>query len=214
VRLRRAVASLGRLRRELTNAMGEGDAPAPARRRLTDLLSGLSEEAAAGVLEEVWALAGVEPVGGRSAADIAHRLLARAALDASPRLAAHQAERILKFLAIDDRPLAALEAVKALGGDGGPALAGALAAWEDRLAALELAGVPADRIRLSTALGRTFSYYDGMVFEIRSAALPDDQAVAAGGRYDSLAARLGTPLATGAVGCMVRPGRAWREARA
>jgi ATP phosphoribosyltransferase regulatory subunit len=47
-----------------------------------------------------------------------------------------------------------------------------------------------------------------MLFEVRSAALGDDQPVAAGGRYDGLPARLGGK-ATTAVGCMVRPGRAF-----
>ena len=66
-------------------------------------------------------------------------------------------------------------------------------------------------MRLSTAFGRDFGYYDGMLFEVRSAALGEHRSVAAGGRYDSLVARLGSDLACSAVGCMVRPGRAWRE---
>ena len=93
-----------------------------------------------------------------------------------------------------------------------PALSAAFEAWEQRLAALARAGVPDDRIRFSAAFGRAFGYYDGVLFEIRSAALGEDQAVAAGGRYDGLPARLGATLATGAVGCMVRPGRAWAGA--
>ena len=68
-------------------------------------------------------------------------------------------------------------------------------------------------MRFSAAFGRAFGYYDGVLFEVRSEALGDDQPVAAGGRYDGLAARLGHALATGAVGCMVRPGRAWAGAR-
>jgi ATP phosphoribosyltransferase regulatory subunit len=84
-----------------------------------------------------------------------------------------------------------------------------LAAWDRRLAALR--EVPAERLRLATAFARGFGYYDGVLFEVRSDALGEDQPVAAGGRYDSLPARLGTPLSTGAVGCMVRPGRAWRN---
>jgi len=66
-------------------------------------------------------------------------------------------------------------------------------------------------MRLSTAFGRDFGYYDGVLFEVRSTALGDHRPVAAGGRYDSLFGRLGASLACGAVGCMVRPGRAWRE---
>ncbi len=41
----------------------------------------------------------------------------------------------------------------------------------------------------STAFVRPFGYYDGVLFEVRSAALGDDAPVAAGGRYDGLPAR-------------------------
>jgi len=56
-------------------------------------------------------------------------------------------------------------------------------------------------------------YYDGVLFEVRSAALGPDQPVAAGGRYDALPQRLGARVKTGAVGCMVRPGRAYAGKR-
>jgi len=59
---------------------------------------------------------------------------------------------------------------------------------------------------LATAFVRPFGYYDGMLFEVRSAALDADQPVAAGGRYDALPSLFGG--AAGAVGCMIRPGRA------
>ena len=90
-----------------------------------------------------------------------------------------------------------------------PGLSAARERWKARLEALTGAGVPGDRIQFSTAFGRAFGYYDGVIFEVRSESLGDDQPVAAGGRYDSLPAKLGAALATGAVGCMVRPGRAW-----
>jgi ATP phosphoribosyltransferase regulatory subunit len=66
-------------------------------------------------------------------------------------------------------------------------------------------------MRFAAGFHRPFGYYDGALFEVRSAALGEDQPVAAGGRYDNLPARLGRPLTTGAVGCMVRPARAWKE---
>ena len=75
-------------------------------------------------------------------------------------------------------------------------------------------GVPEDRLLLAAAFGRAFGYYDGYLFEVRSAALGEDAPVAAGGRYDGLLARLnpqalGAASTTGAVGCMVRPARAY-----
>jgi ATP phosphoribosyltransferase regulatory subunit len=66
---------------------------------------------------------------------------------------------------------------------------------------------------LAAAFGRAFGYYDGFLFEVRSAALDEERPVAAGGRYDGLPARLGSEtqntIGTGAVGCMVRPARAY-----
>ena len=76
-------------------------------------------------------------------------------------------------------------------------------------ALLEQGGVPADRIRFASALGHAFDYYDGLSFEVRSEALDPERAVAVGGRYDGLPARLGGAAGARAVGCMVRPWRAW-----
>jgi ATP phosphoribosyltransferase regulatory subunit len=113
-----------------------------------------------------------------------------------------------RYLSISDEPHAALAAVASLAG-GDAALNASVDAWKRRMATL--AEIPLDRMRLSTGFARGFGYYDGFLFEVRSDALGEDQPVAAGGRYDSLPARLGSPLPTGAVGCMVRPGRAWKD---
>ena len=212
-RLTRAFSSPRRLRAEL--ARNGADAPATTARdgdSLATMLAGFSEDAAATVLQDIWSLAGIEPVGGRSAAEIVQRLAERAALADAPRLTEAQADLITRFLAIADTPSTALDAVAKLVGAASPALDAARQAWARRLEALAKAGAPADRLRFSAAFGRAFGYYDGALFEVRSAALGDDQPVAAGGRYDGLPARLGGALSTGAVGCMVRPGRAWAGA--
>jgi ATP phosphoribosyltransferase regulatory subunit len=175
--------------------------------QLTAMLSGLAEPQAAAMLEEVWALAGVEPVGGRRPAEIAARLVRRAEAAASPALGELQARAIAEFMAISDAPKAGLDRVRALGG-GGKGLEAALDLWESRLAHLQ-GTVPAKRMRFAPALGHAFDYYDGLTFEIRSAALGEDRPVAVGGRYDGLLARLGGGASVRAVGCMVRPWRAW-----
>ena len=213
-RIRRAFASPRRLRAALDRAASGEAAPLPARgERLADLLGGLPEDEAAAVLADLWSLAGIQPAGGRSAAEIMHRLSTRAAAARAPDLNADQAALIGRFLAISGPPAATLEAVGRLAGPGGARLEAALKGWTRRLTALEDEGAPAERMRLSTAFGRDFGYYDGVLFEVRSAALGEDQPVAAGGRYDSLPTRLGAQLGCGAVGCMVRPGRAWRGAK-
>jgi ATP phosphoribosyltransferase regulatory subunit len=174
--------------------------------RLADLLSGLSEAEAATVLEEMWALAGIAPVGGRGPAEIAQRLIRRAEADRAPALSADQADRIRRFLAIEAAPAQAFGVIRELGGAG---LEAPLADWSRRLDLLAAAGVPVEQARFSAALGHAFDYYDGLTFEIRSAALEGDRAVAVGGRYDSLPARLGGAAGSQAVGCMIRPWRAW-----
>jgi len=205
-RLKRVAARPRLLAAELARA---GSPPAAAESGgLADMLAGLSETDAARLLEEVWSLAGVEPVGGRGAAEIAQRLIRRAEAARAPALTHDQAERVRRFLAVDDAPEAAFAAVRTIAG-ASPALDAALAAWARRLERLVAAGVPDDRVRFATALGHAFDYYDGLTFEVRSAALAPDRAVAVGGRYDGLPARLGGAANGGAVGCMVRPWRAW-----
>jgi ATP phosphoribosyltransferase regulatory subunit len=204
-RLKRAFARPRLMKAELTGGPAVTDKPAG---RLADLLTGLPETEATEVLQELWALAGVEPVGGRGPAEIVHRLAERAEGARAGRLEPAQADAVRAYLAISDRPQAALAAVERLAGPKASALTAALDGWRRRLAKLSALGVPSEATTLATAFGRDFGYYDGVLFEVRSAALGPERAVAAGGRYDGLPARLGGESKGGAVGCMVRPGRA------
>ena len=175
--------------------------------QLAAMLSVLSEDQAATLLEEVWSLAGIEPVGGRGAGEIAARLVRRAEALGAPALTEAQAGAIRAFMAISDTPAEGLRQVRTLAGKA-KGIAQALAAWEARAARLALE-VPVDRMRFAPALGHAFDYYDGLTFEVRSEALGADRALAVGGRYDGLLARLGGAADVGAVGCMVRPWRAF-----
>jgi ATP phosphoribosyltransferase regulatory subunit len=175
---------------------------------LAGLLAGLPPGQAAAALEEVWALAGIEPVGGRGPAEIAARLVRKAEAAQAPALTEAQSDAIRAFMAIDDAPDAAFARMGELAGPRSAALKGALADWAARLAALA-ATVPAGRIRFTPALGHAFDYYDGLTFEVRSTAVGPERPVAVGGRYDGLLSRLGGDGAGRAVGCMVRPWRAW-----
>lgn len=186
---------------EPARAAGEGD-------QLTGMLAGLDPPQAAALLEEVWALAGIDPVGGRGPAEIAARLVRRAEAAKAPALTIGQADAIRAFMAISQAPEAALREVRGLAGRHAPALDAALQAWTVRLDNLT-AIAPAEGMRLAPALGHAFDYYDGLTFEVRSAALGDHRPVASGGRYDGLLPRLGGTAGAGAVGCVVRPWRAF-----
>ena len=210
-RLKRAFSRPGALQAELERA--RSGAPPPRQGdRLAALLGGLPEAEASAVLEDLWALAGIQPVGGRSAAEIAHRLTERAAAAGEPGLSAAQADLVTRFLAISDRPRAGLAKAARIALEAGADIDGALEAWSRRLAALISQGAPEARLTLATAFGRAFGYYDGFLFEVRSVALGEARPVAGGGRYDSLPLRMGGADFGGAVGCMVRPARAWAGA--
>ena len=210
-RLKRAFSHPRALHAELDRAQ----APAPEPRqgdRLSALLAGLPEAEACAVLEDLWAIAGIQPVGGRKPAEIVHRLSERAIAAKAPRLSEAEAGLVQRYLTIAEPPRVALDQIAALAKEGGLKLNGALSAWSDRLDALVSLGAPADRMTLATGFGRVFSYYDGFLFEVRSNALGEEAPVAAGGRYDNLAAALGGTAGERAVGCMVRPIRAWAGA--
>jgi ATP phosphoribosyltransferase regulatory subunit len=204
-RLTRVAGRPRLLNAELARA-GATPAAASGGDRLAAMLSGLSETDAAAMLEEVWALAGIEPVGGRGPQEIAARLIRRAEAARAPALTERQAEAIGVFMAISEAPSAALAKVRRLTGKA-KALDAALDDWEARLAGLS--EIPTGRMRFAPALGHAFDYYDGLTLEVRSEALGPDRPVASGGRYDGLLARLGGVAQARAVGCSIRPWRAF-----
>jgi len=195
---------------ELTRA-GQGAAEAAGGGQLADLLADLPGEGAASLLREVWSLAGVAPVGGRGPAEIAERLVAKAHARRTPALTEVQAAAIAGYRAVEGPPQAALAQVRALAGAANSALEHAIAAWDERLTRLNDLGVPIDALRFAPSVGHAFDYYDGLTFEVRRHALGADRPVAAGGRYDGLLARLGGAAEARAVGCMVRPWRAYAQ---
>ncbi|MES2723922.1 MAG: ATP phosphoribosyltransferase regulatory subunit [Pseudomonadota bacterium] len=211
-RLKRAASRPRLLQAELARA-GAQAGPADSS-GLADLLAGRSPDEAAVLLEEVWALAGIEPVGGRGPAEIAQRLIRRAEAARAPALSVDQAQSLGRFLSIADTPAKTLAAIRAIPGAKGEALSAALAQWETRLALLTKTGVPEGAMLMATTLGHAFEYYDGLTFEVRSTALGADRPVAVGGRYDGLPARLNGPAGGRAVGCMVRPWRAFKGGEA
>ena len=210
-RLKRAFTRPRALQLELSRGQAPHRAPRQGD-RVSSLLAGLPEVEATAVLEDLWAVAGIAPVGGRSAAEIVHRLVQRAEAEHAPRLTEAEAMLVKEFLEISDRPPAALDKVASLAKRGRVNLDAALEGWAKRLAIIRGAGVTEAQVTLSTGFGRAFGYYDGFLFEVHSASLNDWASVAGGGRYDSLPERLGGKAHGGAVGCMVRPVRAWAGA--
>lgn len=177
------------------------------------LESGDADKAAAAV-EDLMALTGVEPVGGRSAHDIAARFVEKAMLAAGDGLSAEHRRVLTDFEAID-RPVAeALDAVDALAGGAGLDIAAPLERCRTRAAALESAGLDLSDVRFDCGFIRPLDYYTGLVFDIHA---PDDAEggkLTGGGRYDALMGYLNGGQSVPAVGFSLWVDRVFPEAGA
>ena len=164
-------------------------------------LAGSDPKGARALVTDLLSIAGINAVGGRSVAEIAERFLEQSALGASAKLPRDIRGLIERFLAIQGNPDEGAAALRALAADANmtPALAPALDQFESRTGFLEARGVDVKRVRFSTAFGRGFDYYTGLVFELTDPERTGDPLVA-GGRYDELLARLGATAPIPAVG--------------
>jgi ATP phosphoribosyltransferase regulatory subunit len=167
-------------------------------------LAGSDPKAAHALVTDLLSIAGINAVGGRSVGEIADRFLEQSALGASARLPRDVRGLIERFLTIQGDPDEAAAALRALASETKmtPALAPALDQFESRTGFLEARGVDVKRVRFSTAFGRGFDYYTGLVFELTDPKRTGDPLVA-GGRYDELLTRLGSAEPIPAVGFAV-----------
>ena len=167
-------------------------------------LAGSDPKGAHALVTDLLSIAGISAVGGRSVGEIADRFLEQAALGASAKLPRDVRALIERFLAIQGEPDEAAAEMRALAGDANmaTALAPALDLFESRAGFLAARGVDLARVQFATAFSRGFDYYTGLVFELTDPARTGDPLVA-GGRYDGLLSRLGSPEAIPAVGLAV-----------
>jgi ATP phosphoribosyltransferase regulatory subunit len=167
-------------------------------------LAGSDPKGARALVTDLLSIAGINAVGGRSVAEIADRFLEQSSLGASAKLPSEIRGLIERFLAVEGCPDEALASLRALSDEAGMngALTPALDLFESRNGFLAARGFDLKRVRFSTGFGRGFDYYTGFVFELTDPARTGDPLVA-GGRYDGLLARLGSTVATPAVGFAV-----------
>jgi len=167
-------------------------------------LAGSDPKGAHALVTDLLSIAGINAVGGRSVGEIADRFLEQSALGASARLPREVRGLIERFLAIQGNPDEAAAALRALTREAkmAPALTPALDHFESRTGFLEARGIDVKRVRFSTAFGRGFDYYTGLVFELTDPKRTGDPLVA-GGRYDELLTRLGAANPIPAVGFAV-----------
>jgi ATP phosphoribosyltransferase regulatory subunit len=190
------------LTHDLDRLTGGGAHTRPEHQGVLAALAGADPDAARALVTDLLSIAGISAVGGRSIGEIADRFLEQSALGAQRALPSETRALIEKFLAIGGDPARAAAQLRSFARAAGIALDAALDRFESRIALLAAGGVDVARIVFSTAFGRGLDYYTGVVFELHAPA-GDNGPLAAGGRYDGLLSRLGSPLAIPAVGFSV-----------
>jgi ATP phosphoribosyltransferase regulatory subunit len=166
-------------------------------------LAGSDPKAAHALVTDLLSIAGITAVGGRSVGEIADRFLEQAALGAQTSLPKETRALIERFLAISGEPDEAAAELRAFARQSKLRLDAALDLFESRTGFLAARGVDVSRIRFSTAFGRGLDYYTGFVFELHDPRSRVTGQLVAGGRYDGLLTRLGSPKAIPAVGFAV-----------
>jgi ATP phosphoribosyltransferase regulatory subunit len=166
-------------------------------------LAGSDRAAAHALVTDLLSIAGISAVGGRSVGEIADRFLEQAAQSVPASLPQATRALIERFLAVAGAPDAATTALRTLAREAGIALDGALDLLENRTKFLLARGIDVGGIRFSTAFGRGLDYYTGFVFELHAATAREGGPLVAGGRYDGLLSRIGSPTPIPAVGFAV-----------
>lgn len=113
-------------------------------------------------------IAGIAPVGGRSAEEIAERLIERASLSGADALSADKRDLLLRFARIDATPTEAMRQISDMANEAGVDAGPALNTFATRLDALSQVGVDAANLRFSAGFGRRLDYYSGFIFEASS----------------------------------------------
>lgn len=163
-------------------------------------LEGADPEAAHAVVEDLLSIAGISAVGGRTPSEIADRFLEQAALASGARGHDKAAETLSAYLALKADGASAAGMLRDFSRDFGLGLDTPIAAFEQRLAALEAKGIDPARLTFAAEFGRRLDYYSGFVFEIHAVNPPVEGPLVGGGRYDKLVTLLGAEDDVPAIG--------------
>ncbi|MEJ8571810.1 ATP phosphoribosyltransferase regulatory subunit [Microbaculum marinum] len=159
--------------------------------------------AARSAVEEMVAVAGIAPIGGRSPQEIADRLIEQAQLATDGGLDPDARDVLLRAAAVAGNPEDALKTFTALAQSARLDLDEQLVAFAQRLLTMAERGVPLERMSFAADFGRRLDYYTGFVFEVFDPTRREIGQVVGGGRYDRLLGRLGAPGEIPAVGCAI-----------
>jgi ATP phosphoribosyltransferase regulatory subunit len=198
-RLRRGVAQ-GRSLAAILDGRGGSVLAQPG---VLAALESTDHAGAKALVEDLLAIAGIDTVGGRTAGEIADRLLEQAALRSGEPIDPDKREVLESYLAVSGNPDEAASRLRRLADDASLDLGGALDGFESRNGFIAARGVKIDETVFSAAFVRDFDYYTGFVFEARDPSRPGAKPALGGGRYDGLARRLGAGEDIPAVGAAI-----------
>ena len=170
-------------------------------------LTGTDQKGARALVEDLLSIAGIQSVGGRSAAEIAERFLSQVASKVDPGLVGEKRQILGRFLDIAGDPDAASRRLRGLADEAGLDLGAALDLFDERINFIAAHRIDPARLAFDAAFGRNLDYYTGFVFEARHKAASGrgdlDDVVVGGGRYDRLAGSLGSRMPVNAVGAAI-----------
>jgi ATP phosphoribosyltransferase regulatory subunit len=198
-RLRRGVAR-GRSLADILDGRGQNALAQPG---VLAAMESADHAGAKALVQDLLAIAGIEAIGGRSAAEIADRFLEQAALKSGEPIEGEKRNALEAFLAVSGNPDQAALQLRRLADKARLDLGRAIDAFERRNGFIAARGVAIEETRFNAAFVRDFEYYSGFVFEARDPGRPDSRPALTGGRYDGLARRLGASEDIPAVGAAI-----------
>ncbi len=198
-RLRRGVAR-GRGLAAILDGQGQSALAQPG---VLAAMESADHEGAKALVQDLLAIAGIDAIGGRSAAEIADRFLEQAALRSGEPIDADKRGVLETFLSISGDPDEAAQKLRRLANQARLDIGPALDSFERRNGFIAARGVAIEETRFSAAFVHDFEYYTGFVFEARDPVRPDAKPALSGGRYDGLLRRLGAAEEIPAVGAAI-----------
>ncbi|MGH7247716.1 MAG: ATP phosphoribosyltransferase regulatory subunit, partial [Pseudomonadota bacterium] len=168
---------------------------------LASLLASVEPGKAELLIREVFALADVRHVGGRTPEEIVERLASRAAQQAAEPLSTELIEGIKALLNIRGSPAAAFKAIRDhFRAFGVASIEPVLDRCENRLRYIEAYRRISTALQFNAGLRRDLEYYTGFLFEVYARNQPQAGHLCGGGRYDNLLEGLGANASVPAVG--------------
>ncbi len=165
-------------------------------------LEGAGPKAASAFVGDMLVMSGLQPSGGRSAAEIAERFLSKAQQGGNT-LDKASVEILRQFLSIAGSPDNVSDGMSRLAIEAGIDLSDAISRYEARIGFMAARGIDVSQIEASARFVRNLDYYTGMVFEIAADRTIGAKPLVGGGRYDGLMRRLGASTDVPAVGFSV-----------